>query len=209
MIKKLSPPLVGAALSLVLSVGVGVFLCSRTLGPLLEAAATVAAAHAPKEAAELKQKGWDFWTIEIENLSNELKDERLRLKKQSDLLDQRAARLAAGEKELAKVRTDVVALRQEIVDRVTEISADEQKNIRTLAQTYTNLTPRAVVAIFKEMDDATAVKILSLMKPDVVGPIFEQMAITLGADGTPLARRAAILSEKLRLMKASKPPTPS
>jgi flagellar motility protein MotE (MotC chaperone) len=209
MLKKISPPLVGAAVSLLLSVGVGVFLCLRTLGPLIEAAAVAAAAHVPKDAVELKQKGWDFWTIEIENLSNELKDERLRLKKQADLLDQRAARLAAGEKELAKVRTDVAALRQEVADRVTEISADEQKNIRTLAQTYTNLTPRAVVAIFKEMDDATAVKILSLMKPDVVGPIFEQMAITLGADGSPLARRAAILSEKLRLMKASKPPTSS
>ena len=207
--KAISPPLVGAVVSVGLSVGVGVFLCFRTLGPLLEAAAAKAAAHVSKDATELKQKGWDFWTIEIENLSSELKDERLRLKKQADLLDQRAARLAAGEKELAKVRSDVTALRQEIADRVTEISADEQKNIRTLAQTYTNLTPRAVVAIFKEMDDATAVKILSLMKPDVVGPIFEQMAATLGADGTPLARRAAILSEKLRLMKASKPPTSS
>lgn len=47
----------------------------------------------------------------------------------------------------------------------------------------------------------TAVKILSLMKPDVVGPIFEEMSKTTGTDG-PLARRAAILSEKLRLVKA-------
>ena len=206
MLKKIKPPLIAAVLSLALSVTVGVFLCANTIVPLLEAAA---AARVPKGPAELKQKGWDFWTIEIENLSNELKDERARLHKQSDQLDQRAARLAAGEKELAKVRADVAALRQEIADRVTEITADEQKNIRTLAQTYTNLTPRAVVAIFREMDDSTAVKILSLMKPDVVGPIFEQMAITAGADGQPLSRRAAILSEKLRLMKASKPTSSS
>jgi hypothetical protein len=65
------------------------------------------------------------------------------------------------------------------------------------------------VAIFKEMDDTTAVKILSLMKADVVGAIFEQMSVTLGSDGAPLARRAALLSEKLRLMKATKPPTSS
>jgi len=206
MLKKLKPPLIAAVLSVALSVAVGVFLCIQTIGPLLVAAAT---ARVPKEPVELKQKGWDFWTIEIENLSNELKDERARLHQKSDQLDQRAARLAAGEKELAKVRADVAALRQEIADRVTEITADEQKNIRTLAQTYTNLTPRAVVAIFREMDDATAVKILSLMKPDVVGPIFEQMSQTPGADGAPLARRAAVLSEKLRLMKASKPPSSS
>ena len=48
-----------------------------------------------------------------------------------------------------------------------------------------------------ELDDATAVKILSLMKADVVGPIFEAMA------RDPVsAKRAAQRSDKLRLMKA-------
>ena len=87
-------------------------------------------------------------------------------------MDQRAARLASEEKELGKVRSDIDGLRKEIASRVIEISADEQKNIRTLSQTYTNLTPRAAVAIFKEMDDVTVVKILSLMKADVVAPIY-------------------------------------
>jgi hypothetical protein len=32
------------------------------------------------------------------------------------------------------------------------------------------------------------------------------MSKTSGSDGTPLARRAAVLSEKLRLMKSSKGP---
>jgi flagellar motility protein MotE (MotC chaperone) len=170
---------------------------------VLEQAA--AAAHAKKEPTELTKKGWDFWTIEIENLSNELKEERVRLRKQADSLDQRAARLAAEEKEFAKLRADMDALRQQIAERVIEISADETKNIRTLAQTYTNLTPRAAVAIIRELDDTTVVKILSVMKPDVVGPIFEEMSKQTGDN--PLARRAATLSEKLRLMKANKPPT--
>ena len=206
MIAKLLHPVAAATFSLVLSLAVGLAASWRALGPLL---AQAAAAHAKKEPTELRKKGWDFWTIEIDNLSNELKEERDRLHKQADLLDQRAARAAAEEKELAKIRADIEALRKDIADRVIEITADEQKNIRTLSQTYANLTPRAVVAIFREMDDNTAVKILSLMKPDVVGPIFEQMSQTAGADGTPLARRAAILSEKLRLMKASKPASPS
>src|SRR5204863_1646263 len=94
-------------------------------------------------------------------------------------------------------------LRKQIADRVIEISTDEAKNIRTLSQTYANLSPRAAVAIIRELDDTTAVKILSLMKPDVVGPIFEEMSKTAAADGL-LARRAALLSEKLRLMKANK-----
>jgi len=204
MIAKLQNPIAAMVLSLVLSVGLGAALCWRAAAPLL----VLAAAARPKPAADKKEKGWDFWTIEIENISTDLKEERALLRKQADLQEQRAARLAAEEKELAKIRSDIEGLRREIADKVIEITADEAKNLRTLSQTYTNLSPRAAVAILREMDDITAVKILSLMKPDVVGPIFEEMSRTAGADG-PLARRAAVLSEKLRLMKAAKTTSPS
>lgn len=201
MSAKLQNPIVVTGLSLTLSVGLGVGLTWRTLSTV------VAQAAKPKEPthqeAELKQRGWDFWTIEIDNLSNELKEERARLKKQSELLDQRSARVAAEERELGKLRADVEAMRKQVSDRLVEVSADEAKNVRSLAQTYANLTPKGAVAILKEMDDSTAVKILSLMKPDIVGPIFEEMSRNAGTD-TALAKRAATLSEKLRLMKAAK-----
>jgi flagellar motility protein MotE (MotC chaperone) len=163
----------------------------------------IEARPAPAEVAG-KDQGWDFWTIEIDGLSSELKEEKARLRQQSDALNQRAARLASEQQELAKVRTDIEAMRAEINRKVIEITADELKNLKSLAQTYATLSPKAAVAIFREMDDTTAVKILSLMKADIVGPIFEEMAKTQGPDG-PLARRAAFLSEKLRLMKAIKP----
>ena len=194
MIAKLQNPFLAAGLGLLLSVALGIGMSVRVLEPAILQAI---AARKPKEPTELKQRGWDFWTIEIENLSNELKEERARLKKQAETLDQRAARLAAEEKEFAKLRADVESLRREIAEKVIEISADEASNLRKLSQTYANLTPAAVVAIVHELDDATAVKILSLMKADVVGPIFEAMA------RDPVsAKRAAQLSDKLRLMKA-------
>ncbi len=102
------------------------------------------------------------------------------------------------------MRAELERMRKEISQRVIEINADEMKNLKTLATTYGNLTPRAAVAIIKELDDNTAVKILSLMKPDTVSPIFEEMSRTAAVDGT-LARRVAVLSEKLRLMKSNKP----
>jgi flagellar motility protein MotE (MotC chaperone) len=203
MISKLQNPIIATALSLVLSIAVGVTLCLRASRPLIE----LALASRPKAPASKKENGWDFWTIEVENISNDLKEERARLHNQSEQLDQRAARLDAEGKELENVRAGIEALKRQIDDKVTEISADEAKNIRSLAQTYTNLSPRAAVAIFKELDDTTAVKILSQMKPDVVGPIFEEMSKGTDAD-SPLARRAAILSEKLRLMKANRPANP-
>jgi flagellar motility protein MotE (MotC chaperone) len=201
MISKLQSPLVGILLGLLSSVAIGVTFTWRALGPLVEQ--TIAARAAKPSNVELKQKGWDFWTIEIDELSNVLKEERAKLRKQTEALDQRTARLAAEEKELAKVRSDIEALRKEIADKVIEISADEAKNVKMLAKTYTDLSPRAAVAIFKEMDDTTAVKILSVMNSDAVGPIFEEMSHSAATDGS-LARRAAVLSEKLRLMKSTK-----
>jgi flagellar motility protein MotE (MotC chaperone) len=195
-------PLLGLVAAILLSVAVGLFMFWRAAVPLFAQALALRA----KAAAGVKpkaEKGWDFWTIEIENLSNELKDERARLHKQSDLLGQREARIAAERKELEAMRAELDGLRRDLGERVVSIRADEAKNLRTLAQTYANLTPRAAVAIIREMDDITVVKILFLMKPDVVGPIFEEMSRTSGPDGT-LARRAALLSEKLRIMNASK-----
>lgn len=201
-------PIVTAGAGLILSLLLGIFTFWRAAAVLvtqsIELRAKAAAAAAPK-----KEKGWDFWTIEIENISNELKEERARLRKQSDLLDQRDARIVAERKELATMRGEIEGLRKEIAEKVIAIREDEAKNLRALSQTYANLTPRAAVAIIREMDDVTAVKILFLMKPDIIGPIFEEMSKTSGSDGTPLARRAALLSEKLRLMKSNKPSSPT
>lgn len=195
-------PFLSATLGLLLSVAVGLAMFWRAALPLLSGAINTrlkAAAALPR-----KERGWDFWTIEIENLSNELKEERARLRKQSDTLDQREARIVAEQKELAAMRGEIDGLRHEIAEKVVAIREDEAKNLRALSQTYANLTPRAAVAIIRELDDVTATKILFLMKPEVVGPIFEEMSNASAADGTPLARRAAILSEKLRLMKSEK-----
>jgi flagellar motility protein MotE (MotC chaperone) len=156
-----------------------------------------------KKQANQRSQGWDFWTIEIDNLTSELKEEKARLRQQADSLDQRAARIESEKQELEKLRSEIAATRQEIDQRVIAINTDEAKNLRSLAQTYSTLTPHAAVAIIRDMDDTTVVKILSLMKPDVVGPIFEEMA----GDGS-LAQHAAVLSDKLRLMKSGQTQSP-
>ncbi len=205
MSAKLINPTTVIAGSVVLSIGLGAALSWRVMEPLLIKAAQVPPPkHSPAQATELRAKGWDFWTIEIENLSHELKEEKERLKLQAEKLDQRAARITSEEKEFSKLRAELETMRQQIADRMVEIKADEVKNIKTLAQTYTTLTPKGAAAILREMDETTAVKILAVMKPDVVGPIFEEMSRDTAAD-SPLAKRAASLSERLRLMKATKP----
>lgn len=200
MIKALIHPVTVILLGLFSGAAAGLVPLWRTGEQLV---AQIIAARPPDKMAAERAQGWDFWTIEIDGLAAELKDERARLRQQADQLDQRAARFAAEQQELEKVRAELEAMRKEIGDRVIEIKADELKNLRSLAQTYSNLSAQAAVAILRELDDVTVVKILALMKPDVVGPVFEEMARTRGPDGT-LAKRAAALSEKLRLMKATK-----
>ena len=199
---KLAHPLVAAILGLVLGLGSGLFTFWRAAHVALEHAIKLVP-HKDAVGTEERERGWNFWTIEIENLANELKGERDRLRKQTEQLDRREAQIAAEGQELNKVRLEVEGLRQEIATKVIEINADEVKNIRGLAQTYTNLSPRAAVAILREMDDIMVVKILATMKPDVVAPIFEEMSKTTGPDG-PLAKRAATLSDRLRLLKSLK-----
>ncbi len=167
------------------------------------AAQKIAALRAAAPAGNRPGAPWGFWTIEIENLAADLKDEMVKQHQREEQLNEREARFTAERQELEKVRTDIEAQRQEISGRLIEIQALEAKNLRTLAQTYTNLAPTAAVEIFRGMDDTTVVKILSLMKPDTVAPILETMA---KSEVDPeLARRAAALTEKLRVVVPSRP----
>lgn len=200
--KKLANPIVAAVLGIILGLATGLYTFYRTANVAVEHAMKMIP-HKDKLVQDERARGWNFWTIEIEQLANELKEERERVRKQTEQLERREAQLVAERKELNKVRTEIEGLRQEIATKVVEIGADEGKNIRSLAQTYTNLTPKAAVAIIKELDDAIVVKILSVMKPEIVAPIFEEMSKSASADA-PLAKRAATLSDRLRLIKSTK-----
>ena len=199
--KLLLSPVALILLGLLSGLGTGLGWFWHAANPLVAAAL---ARHAAQVEARKPAAPWGFWTIEIENVASELKEERARVKQQADQLTQRETRLVAERQELEKVRIEIEGLRREIAANVVAVQGDEMKNLRTLAQTYTSITPRAAVAIFREMDDLTVVKILSLMKSESVAPIFEEMSRASGGD-TSLARRAAALSERLRVVRSTTP----
>lgn len=163
-----------------------------------------AASTGPKKPTLITvgSRPWDFWSAETEEMISELGREHARLDERAHDLDTLKTRLDGEKAELDRLREQITQARQELDHATTELSDDETKNLKPLAQTYSRLTPRATVAIFRELDDATALKILALMKTDAVGVIFEEMARTSDQNGT-LATRAAALTEKLRLLKKS------
>lgn len=198
--KMLSNPLVLVVLGLLLGVGAGLGVFWH------EAVALAVQVHAEKvaEAEPVRpEKPWDFWTLEIENLATELKEQKETLKAREQTVTAREERLAADLRELEKTRQQIDTLRKEVVGKMTEFDAEESKNLKSLAKTYSELSPKAAVGIFNQMEETTAVKILYLMKSDVVSPILQEMGTSTDVS---LAKRAAQITDRLRLVKANKTP---
>lgn len=201
--KILKNPVVLIVLGLVIGCGTGISLVWQRTNQMVAAVVQSRAHAADSAAAEKAVEPWGFWAIELDNLATDLQDEKAKIAKRQEVLDQRESRFAAERVELEKLRKELEVIRLEVSQKMGEINADEAKNLRGLSLTYAALSPKAAVAIFKEMDDVTVTKILSLMKTDTIGPIFEEMS----KSGDPAAnwpKRAATLSERLRVMKSSK-----
>ena len=163
-------------------------------------AATAKAGGKKPALVTVGARPWDFWSAETEEMIAELGREHARLDERAHDLDTLKTRLDGEKAELDRLRDQITQARQELDRAATELSEEESKNLKPLAQTYSRLTPKATVAIFRELDDATVLKLLALMKADAVGLVFEEMARTSDQNGT-LAVRAATLTEKLRLLK--------
>ena len=152
-------------------------------------------------------RDWVFWTDELNKLSADLKTERAALDARTKEIEQAEKRLAGEREELRKVRAELDGMRREVTDNIPKIEASEKQNIKNLAKTYAAMKPKDAVAVLRELDDSSVVKILASMKADVVATIFQEMAIAKDADGT-LAARAARVSERLRLVQTVEKPAP-
>jgi len=188
---------------------VGVALGTGTTFFMLSKATSNFVARALEAKVEAKEalapeKPWDFWTVEMENLASELKEDKARLKQREDLIAQREARLQVEKLEIEKMRKQLESLRASIDSRLIEVTASEEVNLKKLAKTYAGLTPKAALAIYKEMDDNTLAKLMSVMRPGDQKIILEEMSKQSAADPT-MAKRAAVISEKLRLLKSPSP----
>jgi flagellar motility protein MotE (MotC chaperone) len=149
-------------------------------------------------------KFWSFHANDVDALVADLNDQRVKLVQRQTELEKLAAHIESERQELEKTRSDIDAMRDEINAEIPQIQDSEKKNIKTLAQTYSDISPTAAVAILREMDETICAKLLSQMKPDKVAAILEEMS-TEDKDET-MVKRAARISDKLRLMQANPKP---
>ena len=143
---------------------------------------------------------WDFWTPEIDAFVDDLKAQRLALDGRKAELAAVESRVRAESLELEQTRLRLEAFRSRLEESIVEVGLTEEKNLKSLALTYSSLSPSAALTILQEMEDDVVVKIMMHMKPDVVGAIFEEMTTQTG-QADLLVKRAAVLSNRLRLVR--------
>jgi flagellar motility protein MotE (MotC chaperone) len=174
--------------------------------PLAEALKQRRAASAPA----IVPKNWDFWTLEIGTLSEDLIKERQAVRDRDKDLSAWQKQLETEKAELTRVREQIEAIRDEIDKTVITLMEAEKPNIKSLSRSYAAMKAPQAAAIFRKTNDDIIVKILSLMKPDTVAKILSEMAQEATPsqgppDETTGSARAARITEMLRLLKQENP----
>jgi flagellar motility protein MotE (MotC chaperone) len=168
----------------------------------VEVAATEAKAA---EVAAPPPQLWSFKTNAVDELITELKKEREAIIEEQKDLAAMSSQVTAERQEVEKVKAEILRLRKELEARIVEVSEAEKENLKNLGQTYTAMVPAGAAVILREIDEDSAVKILSQMKAKSAALVLGEMArIVDKTSDEPPARRAARISDKLRLMKALK-----
>lgn len=166
----------------------------------------VAEIKAAREAAGSKgagplQPSWGFKNPEVDQVLEELREQRKALDVRAQQLDELEARLKSEQQEIATV-TQRVATVQAMLDKtVLRVREEETANLKKLAKMYSAMTPAAAALIMNELEDDQAVAILGLMKETECALILE----IIGKTDKEGARRAATISNRLRLLLLKDP----
>ena len=143
---------------------------------------------------------------EIAKMLKEIEDEKHKYEKRNELLYLKEKTLESLRADMEAERKELDTLKQElnkILDSVTtqkaalkketiQLDEAESKNIKKLASVYGGMKPEKAAMIIKEMDEDTAVKLLTMMDGKFSGRILESFEPNL----------AVKLSEKLKLLRS-------
>jgi len=145
---------------------------------------------------------WDFTNPEADQLMTELKSEKGALALRKQQLDELAARLNAQRQELAAATLAIRRLQDDFDKSVVRVQEAEVPNLKKLAKVYSDMAPDSASAVMSQLDDAVMVKIMFFMKETQTAGILEALA----KKGPAEAKRAAAISEHVRLSIAEKAP---
>ncbi len=158
----------------------------------------------PPDYSAANDPSWKFRNPEMDQWLAQIKSEREKLDLRQQQLDELQTRLNTEMQELSVATQTVSQLQDTFNQNVIRFSADEAQNIKHQTKLMSEMTPEGAIALFNEMPDDDAVRILFSMKNDVASLILD----TWSKQGNAQAKRAADLTEKLRLVTSGVTPTP-
>lgn len=171
--------------------------------PQSDAEAAAVAGHAAK-AKKTRQPSWFFQNAELDDIIKELQRRKALLAEKETQLADWENRLKADRSELDQVLKNVRKMQEDFDKRILTVKEEEKSNLKRLAKTYSAMEPGNAAVILKELDDSVVVKILLFMEDNQTATILETFAKQTEQD----AKRAAAISEALRLSIAAKKPQP-
>jgi flagellar motility protein MotE (MotC chaperone) len=193
MIKLLTSPWTSVPVGALLFLASMLFFWKTPLPPAVDHVPPNTSFHGPS---------WDFTNPEADQLMTELKSEKGALALRKQQLDELESRLNAQRQELADATLAVRKLQDDFDKSVVRVQEAEVPNLKRLAKVYGGMTPDSASTVMGQLDDTVIVKIMSFMKDSETGAILE----TLAKKGPAEAKRAAAISEHVRLSVASNAP---
>jgi flagellar motility protein MotE (MotC chaperone) len=147
---------------------------------------------------------WERHNPETDQLLQEIRREKEDLAKREAELRELATRLQAEQAEINAVTQRVAQLQVEFDQNVIRVKEEEAPSLKRLTRLYASMSPEAVSAIIKELDDQMVVKLFSAMKDSESAPLLDAMA----KEGEAQAKRAASISEAMRRVISEKKKVP-
>jgi flagellar motility protein MotE (MotC chaperone) len=148
---------------------------------------------------------WEFKNPEADQLLAELREEKKAVDKKQQQLTELEQHLNAERAEITQAAQSVNRLQKEFYQNVLRVREEETANLKKLAKVYSAMTAEGAAGIFAGMEDLQVAKIMVFMKETETAGILEVMGKKGGAE----AKRAAALSERLRLASFRSNSTPA
>lgn len=138
---------------------------------------------------------WDPRNPEFDQLVSELRTAKDAVEKREKELGELNSRLQLERQEVVEVMQQVQQMQKSFEKELVRVQDEEVANLKKLAKVYAAMEAEGAATIFKELTDEQVVKIMVFMKENETAPILE----TLAKKGKDDAKRAALISERLRV----------
>lgn len=153
-----------------------------------------AVSQLPDEEEQVEpEEFWKNHNPEVDQLLQEVRKEKEAVAKREAELRELAARLQAERAEINTVTQRVAQLQAEFDQNVIRVKEEEVPALKKMAKLYTSMSPEAALAIFRDMDDPSLIKLFKTMKETETAPFLDAMA----KEGDAGSKRVAFITESL------------